>query len=183
MKFFTPEALDDFYEYEPFSTKLQEYREHLLGLHDVLSPEVLALAELLGMDDGLVVRVDHNRIRRVLKLILRCGNVQMGYYNLLLVYKGADLSLEHDSALARIARTTITKRRYGCDLAYHKLDASDEGKIEHRMIFCASESYHPFEKGYIWFSIRCDDLLWRRESRRTRRLPPIDDRYPDGPQD
>ena len=182
MKFFSPEVCDTFEEFEPFRQTDEKYRRHLEGLRNVLPERVLELAEPSGMDDALVVRVDHDREHRILRLVLRCGDLQMGYSNLVLTYEGAELRPEHDASLARIARSTESQRFFGCDLAYHELDATEDGGIEHRLIFHASKWHHPSAGGWIWFAVRCRALGWRRDPRRSRRLPPSEDRYPGGPQ-
>jgi len=182
VRFFSPEVCDTFDDFEPFRKVYGDYRRHLEGLRGVLPERVLELAEPSGMEDALVVRVNHDRERRVLRLVLRCGHLQMGYYNLVLTYEDAELRPEHDAALARIARSTKSQSFFGCDLAYHEVDAAEGGRIEHSLIFHASEWHHPSAGGWIWFSVRCRALRWRREPRRTRRLPPSQDRYPGGPQ-
>lgn len=182
MRFFSKEVCDAFDDAEAFSKVYGEYRQYLEGLRGVLPERVIELAEPSGMEDALVVQVNHDRERRVLRLVLRCGHLQMGYYNLVLTYEDAELLPEHDVALATIAHSTKTQRFHGCDLAYHELDAVEGGKIEHSMIFHASSWHHPSAGGWMWFSVRCSALTWRREPKKSRRLPPIPDRYPDGPQ-
>lgn len=181
MKFFSPSACDTFDELEPFGEVYSEYRRYLEGLRGALPDRVLELAEPSGMEDGLIVRVHHDRERHVLRLVLRCGHLQMGYYNLVLTYDGAEISPEHDLALATMARSSFSRTRFGCDLAYHELDVAEGGMIEHRLIFNAKEWYHPSSGGWIWFAVRCRELRWRRAPKRSRRLPPFADRYPGGP--
>lgn len=92
MKFFTIDCYNSWYsEYEDsrrLKVAFQQYQHHLEAMQGVLPAEVLALAELRGTDDGLVVEVKHDREGRVLTLILRCGDLQMGYYDLRLHYEG-----------------------------------------------------------------------------------------------
>jgi len=178
MKFFSPEACDTFDEVGAFRPAYEAYRRHLEGLRGVLPEEVLQLAEPSGMENALVVQVDHDRQTRRLRLVLRCGHLEMGYSNLVLSYEGAELSSEHDASLARIARSTKSLRDYCCDLAYQEVDIADGGMIEHRLIFRA---FDDGKVGWTWFAIRCRELHWKREPRRTRRLPPSRDRYPNGP--
>lgn len=171
MKFFTPEACDTFYDSEPFQKIDAAYRRHLETLRGDLSDRVLQLAQPSGIEDGLVVRVTHDQEKRMLCLVLRCGHLQMGYYNLVLTYGDAALTPEHYNALATVAQSTKSQSDHGCDLAYHELDYVD-GAIEHRLIFNALQWQHPTAGGYIWFAIRCRDLRWKRVPRRTRRFIP-----------
>jgi len=181
MKFFSPQVCDTFDGYEPFREVYDTYRRHLESMRGILPERVLELAEPSGMEDGLVVRVDHDRERRILRLTLRVGHLQMGYSNLVLTYEGAEISPEHDAVFATLARSTHTQSYFGGDLAYHEVDAGEDGKIEHRLIFNANGWLHPTANGWFWFTIRCRTLHWRRDPRRSRRLPPIADRYPGGP--
>jgi len=181
MRFFTPEACDTFDEIEPFRLVNEAYRRHLDSLRGTLPANVLELSEPSGMEDGLVVRVDHDRDQHLLKLVLRCGHLQMGYYNLELTYIDAEILPEHDAALATIARSTKTQTDHRCDLAYHEVDAAEDGKIEHRLIFFALDPSHPNASGWLWFAVKCRELRWKRVPKKSRRLPPMADRYPGGP--
>ena len=108
-------------------------------------------------------------------------SVQMGYYNLLLNYEDAELTPEHDEVLAMIARTTKTQRVFDCDLAYQEVDTSEDRRIEHSLIFYGRTCPESASIRWPWFSIRCRELQWHREPKRTRRLPPSQDRYPGAP--
>lgn len=179
MKFFKPQKSKAFRNPGQFKKIAEDYNRHLEKLQDVLPERVLELAKPSGMENGLVVRVDHDRKRRLLRLVLRCGHLQMGYYNLILTYEDAEISPEHDVVLAKVARTTKTQRLHQRDLAYHELDSFEGGRIEHRFLF---DSFEPGRPDWVWFSIRCRSLRWCREQKRSRRLPPSEDRYPAGPQ-
>jgi hypothetical protein len=181
MRFFTPEACDTFDEIEPFRKVNEAYRRHLACLRGVLPESVLELAEPSGMENGLIVQVSRDRTRRILRLVLRCGDLQLGYYNLVLTYKGAELTPEHDDVLAMIARSTETQRSFECDLAYQEVDANEDGSIMHSLIFYGRACPESASARWPWFSIRCRELQWHREPKRTRRLPPSQDRYPGGP--
>lgn len=148
----------------------ERYSHHLEQLQGILPARVLELATLPGVDDGLVVQVKHDRARALLTLVLRCGDLQMGYYDLRLIYEGASITPADEHTLARLARRT--KCPYdGPDVAYHELDAAPEGGIEHRLLF---------HRGYE-FSIRCRALRWEQVSLPDRRLPPRRHRFSHGP--
>jgi hypothetical protein len=181
LKFFRPEACDTFEDIESYRVVFDAYRRHVDGLRESLPPHVLELTQPSGMEDGLVVRVDHDRQQRVLRLVLRCGDLQMGYYNLEVTYIDAEILPEHDIVLATIARSTKTQRHHECDLAYHEVDAAQGGRIEHRLIFYASPPRHQPAGAWLWFTVNCQELQWRRVPKRSRRLPSIDNRYPGGP--
>ncbi len=145
-----------------------KYTRHLESLQGVLPNDLLALARLPGVDDGLIIEARHDREQRRFTLTLRCGDLQVGYYDLVLNYDEAEISQPDEWILARIARMTTD---YGDDIAYHELDVTPDGKIEHRFLF------HP---GH-WFAIRCRTLNWEKINQPDRELPTLPDRFPGGP--
>jgi hypothetical protein len=147
------------------------YTQYLEGLRGVLPDHVLELARLPGVDDGLVVEVHHAVSAQVLLLVLRCGDLQMGYYDLVLTYEDATISPGDEWTLAKIARTTKGAWHHSFDLYYHEVDSAGEDRIEHRMFF------HPG----VWFGIRCRELRWTKRPRPDRELPSLADRFPGGP--
>jgi hypothetical protein len=149
----------------------EQYRQRLRDLHGVLPDHVIALADLQGVGDGLLVRVDHRRDCRTLILTLRCGHLQMGYYDLVLEYSDASITTEHDQILAWIARTTKGCWRHECDIAYHEVDLADDGLIEHRLLFHYG----------LWFAVTCRSLAWETLPRSQREFARCRDRYPGGP--
>ena len=146
------------------------YTRHLESLQDILPEDLLALAKLPGVDDGLIIEARHDREQRRFTLTLRCGDLQMGYYDLALTYEEAEISQPDEWTLARIARIT-DGHRADTDIAYHELDVTPDGKIEHRFLF------HP-GKG---FAIRCRTLQWEKINQPDRELPYLPDRFPGGP--
>ena len=117
-----------------------------------------------------MVWVLHDRQAKHLQITIRCGHLQMGYYDLVLDYFGARISDEHDQILAVVARTT-RDRNNSHDLRYQELDLSQDGRIEHRLMF----------RPGVWISIICDELTFQRVPKPDGKLPRFKDRYPGGP--
>jgi hypothetical protein len=147
------------------------YIRHLDNMEGILPRDVLELARMPGVDDGLVAEVRHNADQRVLTLTLRCGELQMGYFDLELRYVNAGILPEDARTLARIARTTRNADCYESEVCVHELDVTGDGRIEHSFLF------HPG----ISFAIYCRALTWERNPRPTRNLPRLRDRFPSGP--
>jgi hypothetical protein len=118
-----------------------------------------------------VVEVHHVVSQQVLILVLRCGDNLIGYYDLLLTYEEAQISPRDAWTLAKIARTTKQARWFQSDLFFHELDRTEEGLVEHRLLF------HPG----LWFAVRCRNLRWDKIDRPGRELPALADRFPGGP--
>ena len=155
----------------PDRTVWPRYRQHLEAMQGILPADVLALARLPGVDDALIVKVRHDRARRVLAMTLRAGDGVMGYYDLVLRYRGADILPADEQTLAQLARTTKDESYHASDLAFHELDQDEEGNLVHRLLF------HPG----LWFAVRCESLSWVRLPQRNRRLPRLSSRFPGGP--
>ena len=149
----------------------QQYLRHLDEMQGVLPTDVLALARPKGVEDALVVKVRHDRTRRVLSLTLRAGYIGIGYYDLVLTYQGAEITPEDEQTLALVARTTRGAWRHESDLAFHELNRTDDGRIEHSILFHYGRA----------FTIRCDALDWVRLPRPGRSFPRSFDRFVGGP--
>ncbi len=172
MKYFTLDwyhTIDE--NFEKQKAIYQQYLRHLDERQDVLPTDVLALACLKGVEDALVVKVRHDRVRRVLSLTLRAGYIGIGYCDLVLTYRGAEIAPEDEQTLALVARTTRGAWRHESDLVFHELDRTNDGRIEHSLLF------HP---GRV-FTIRCDALAWVRLPRPGRNFPRSFDRFVGGP--
>ncbi len=171
MKYFTLDwygAIDDNFDRDR-SAELQ-YARHREEMQGVLPADVLALARLKGVEDALVVKVRHDRARRVLSLTLRAGYIGIGYYDLVLTYQGAEITPEDEHTLALVARTTLHAWRHESDLVRHELDVTEDGRIEHGLLF---------HYGRV-FTIRCEELIWVRLPRRDRNFLRRFDRFPGG---
>ncbi len=176
MKFQPPVESEDPNEWANFR---DAYLRHLDQLSGILPDHVLELAYLEGIEDGLIVEVSHNRTERRLKLVLRCGYIQMGYYDLVLIYEDAEISLEHERVLAQLARRTPADcSGYVPELYRFELDVTEDGRIEHRIQFHVDP-----EQSYLsdWFAIRCRTLRWEKISRPSRIIPALLDRFLDSP--
>lgn len=168
-----------------------EYKEYLQTLNGKISPHLLELADLRGVDDGLIVEVHFIRSLSELVFVLRCGDSIMGYYDLVLRYRGATLTPEHERTLVRLARAearykvrspftgrmrcgqrkSLNYLQYEPDLyRYELVFHEDSGEWEHGFLF------HPG----VSFSVRCQSLEWERIERPNRDLPALSDRFPGG---
>jgi hypothetical protein len=172
MKFFTLDlyhAPDD--DGRLFTAAMNAYERHLAELQGVLPNDLLDLARLFGVDDGLVVEVRYDRHLRTLQWTLRCGGLPDGYYDLVLHYEDIELSPTTAWTLAQIARTTKDDGRHRYDVAYHEIDRTEAGGVEHSFLF---------NPGTV-VSLRCGSLRWEKIERPDRRLPELPDRFPEGP--
>ena len=177
MKFFTLEAYnseddDGMQSVESWRSCYEGYQDHVLKMRGALPDSVLEISGQDVFDDGLVTRVRHDREKQALELRLRCGNLQIGYYNMLLTYSAARISVEHDRVLATIARTTTGSHGYSFDCHNTEVDVNADGEIVHRFMFNPG----------VWFEIACASLVWKKVPKPGRRFAYAADRYLGGPE-
>lgn len=193
MKFYTLERYDAWYTYDeegdivPLQDADREYTGRIESLRGVLSPDLIELATLEHVDDALIVEAHYSNALKRLTLVLRCGDLQVGYFDLVLTYKDAFLREGDLTTIARLARArsrfnslapstgqmrrlqrkSINYLRYTPDLYRYELDVTEDGLIEHRFLF------HP----RYWFAIRCKSLEWEKIDNNDRDFPDPPNRF------
>jgi hypothetical protein len=140
------------------------YERHLDDVVPSLPASIRCLARELTLHDGLVRRVIYDRAGRELRMELRCGDLQIGYFDLDLWYLGAILDHADVAALQSAARDTKT------EVWYDEVDLSGDGAFLHRVLF------YPGRECEIMFR----SLGLRLIPRADRSLPAFLDRYIEG---
>ena len=182
MKFFTLETYNAWYHgpdnesHKVLRLKQAEfarYTGYIESLRGQIPDELITLALLRGVDDGLIADAYHDRAERLFTLTLACGDAETGAFDLLLRYEDADISPDDLRLLARLARGMLPM----CDLYRHEIELMDGGRIVHRLLF------HPG----VWVAIECRALTWTKVATfggklpRRGRSPRIRDRFPRRP--
>ncbi|MBS1728614.1 MAG: hypothetical protein JST51_18000 [Armatimonadetes bacterium] len=108
----------------------------------------------------MLLFVDHDRKAKTLKLTMRCGNFQVGYYNVEVTYEGAHLTSRSNLVLNQIAQTTRGEHDFMHDIHFHEVAALKGGRICHRYLFNPG----------IQFAIMCRSLTWIRDPRDDRQF-------------
>jgi hypothetical protein len=170
MNFFTPKWYRDELTDEEVIATLVAYDKHLESLEGRVQAEVISLAKMYGVKDGLIIEVVEESEKHHLTLTMLCGDIQIGYFDLTIRYEGASISPMDRWVLARIAHLT-ENRRGNIDLAQHELDLMDDGRIEHSFLF------HPGR----CFVIQSKRLTYTVTNQPDRTLPNRTDRFPGGP--
>ena len=170
MKFFTVE----YYEAEDrsrFGNRLQQYEQYIESLCEALPASVMELARMhVEFHDALIAQVRRDDKARTLTVVLRCGHLQVGYYDMELHYSNAEISDAHWHQLRFAARSTRESRRYIRRSWAHEVDTTDEGRIAHRLLldWWGGRGNYPT----VWVEIVCTELQWQRIPRPNRELPP-----------
>lgn len=165
--------------FEELKRVSKAYSEFLAVQSRNLPQSAIELSKLAGMEDGLFVLVLRKNCNRDLRIIMRCGHLQMGYYDLVLDYENVEMSSEHNRTLAHMARASVSDQVNGCDFVYEEFECIKNGRFEHRMIFMSWQELTLEE--YPWIAVRFDKLHWRRIPKGSRKLPHCANRYPGGP--
>lgn len=165
MRFFTKDFIEEEKTSDDHRRLWEEYRKHLHDNRDVLTAPIQELALLPGVDDGLIVSFRHNRDVPSLELILRCGDLIMGYFDLCLEYIGRTITASDEAILQRLA--DLHRQNIHGDIAYHEVDTTADGAIVHRILFHGNPwSKLPSQE----VEITCRTLRWQKIPRPNRDL-------------
>lgn len=158
MRFFTR---DRELSEEGWDLAMREYHSHLAALAPSLPPAVLDLATERNLHDGLIVSGTLLLGLRTLRMVLRCGDLQVGYYDLELEYRGIDMAALDIDGLAAIVRSPSH------ELVRDEVDAIRGTTFVHRLRF------HP--EGEI--ELRFESLCLPSSPREDRYLERPDDPF------
>jgi hypothetical protein len=127
MNYFTPEWHRSDLDEHPG----KKYREHIVSMLRRWPPPVRWLANSVSLHDGHIREFSWNLNEATLFLRLRCGDLQVGYFDLDLHYSGVLFSpLDWGSLLTLNANN-------GSNALYDEMD-EEAGRFVHRILFIAS---------------------------------------------
>jgi len=101
------------------------YQRHLQTLN--LPPSVRDLSSL-NPHDAHILDVQHEPSVHVLRLRLRCGDLQVGYFDALLNFSGVIIQSDH------LARLIEVKRPAKLEILYDEVDRSSADLFEYRLL-------------------------------------------------
>lgn len=105
------------------------YQRHVETLLPKLPAVVQQLAKNINLHDGLIRRVHHDRSAGTLKVALRGGDLQVGYFDIDLEY--ADLTM----GSADVLRLRELACNPEAEVLYDEIDISPDGAYVHRILF------------------------------------------------
>lgn len=157
MNYFTTEWLHSDTDEHP----AEKYQEHLAPLLPQWPPDVQALAVRISLHDGLIRELSWDMEQATLFLRLRCGDLQVGYFDLDLHYSGVLFSLPALESLAALKTDKVGES------LYDEMDEED-GLFVHRILFISRERIKGGWFEYYEAAIRFEQLClvtMPRESR------------------
>lgn len=129
MNFFTRAWCTGHYDESAYDAVAPAYWRHIDAIADRLPPDLVAFHRTVSLHDGLIRAVDDYSTPGTLDLRLRCGDLQVGYFNADLRYQDVAISPDDLGTLSSLARAQ------GVELLYDELDVRLDGRIEHSIIF------------------------------------------------
>jgi hypothetical protein len=133
------------------------YREHRAAVLPQLSQSVRWFAETVDVHDGLLRGVTLDRSAGTLHLALRCGDLQQGYFDVELTYRGIRLE-KLDVAVLQVLASDVRP-----EALYLEEDVVEPGWYVHRWL------WWPFRRE---LDIHFADLVFSRTPRPDREFAP-----------
>jgi hypothetical protein len=157
MKYFTREWASGMLSERKWESVYPRYRRHIANILPLLPDNIARLETEIIIHDGLIRGVAVNRKPGTLSLELRCGDLQVGYYDLNLHYSGVAFSKLDLSTLATVARDPDT------ECLYDELDIENKQYV-HRILF-----YPAGEIEIIFMNLNSEKVS--RPDRSYKRMP------------
>lgn len=127
MRYFTRSWREE-YNDERAGEVIRAYHSHLDEIEPQLTPELVILARQVSLHDGLFKEFEYDVASALLRMRLRCGDLQVGYFDLRLRYEGAALVAGYTPELRSAVRDPET------EILYDEVDVADDGEFAHRML-------------------------------------------------
>ncbi len=156
MNYFTPEWHSGYVDEHPG----KKYREHLVPLLRQWPSYVRLLANSINLHDGQLRKFAWNIDEATLFLRLRCGDLQVGYFDLDLHYSGVLFSQADWASLLTLSASKSSSA------LYDEVD-EDNGRFVHRILFI---SYRRTRRSRR-FRLQRGIKLWNRIKSRRRFRP------------
>jgi hypothetical protein len=164
MKFFTRAWCTGQLAEATADARLKVYWKHVDTLAARLPATVYALGRGVNIHDGRFRAVQVVRPKRRIEMVLRCGDNQVGYFDLTLGYDSVDFVRTDTRALSRIVEDPE------CEILYDEIDVTGRGDAQrcvHRVI--CWPGYREFVVVFRALGMR----LAPRASRTFRRRTPV----------
>lgn len=139
MKYFTQEWHELYPDNHATKQIRKDYHDHLISILPGLPTMLQELATSTNLHDGLFRRVCWDSINRNLELGLRCGDLQVGYFDLDIVYLSTTQSDTDISGIVACAENPES------EILYDEIDV-DQPKYTHRILLW------PYKEVEICFS-------------------------------
>lgn len=128
MKYFTREWCLGEYDDATADSVCMLYEAHLAKIWDVLPDSLKHISKNISIHDGLFSIVLYNRSKRILIIHITCGDLQVGYYDLKLVYNNTYIE---DAELCAWQGWIMND---DTEIIYDEIDVTHDIRYEHRIL-------------------------------------------------
>lgn len=150
MKFFTREWVNGEMSDEAADAVVTSYHGYIASID---LPQSIKNLASLNPHDACILEVAQEASANTLRLRLRCGDLQVGYFDAILTFTGATVGTNDATTLAR------AKSPANCEVLYDEVDRADAAAFEYRLLLCPAGE----------FSIRFGDVTIVRKPVADRR--------------
>jgi hypothetical protein len=162
MKYFTREYQNGHLTDNEVDKRRFDYNLHINAIHSNLTDNIKSFIKEINLHDGIIQLVKVNRNSDNLSFMIRCGDLQVGYYDAEITYVGIDLN---NTNLESIRAVAIAKNE---EILYDEFDI-DDGYFTHCYL-----CYPKYE-----FMIRFKDLRFSRVDKPDRKIEVFKKKYID----
>jgi hypothetical protein len=129
MRFFTREWPSGLLSEELWRSVSVQYDRHFRNFLPKLPETIAQLGTTISIHDGLIQSAAVDQRTKELHLLLRCGDLQVGYYDLNLHYSGVQFGSLDLATLAAVARDSQV------ECLHDELDMDENSVYVHRILF------------------------------------------------
>jgi hypothetical protein len=122
-------------------TAFAEYKKHLAFLLPQMPPDVRILATNTNLHDGMLLKKVLDTEQDTLLLILRCGDLQVGYFDLELHYLHMPSVPPATEGLESLVANPSRKNLHRSEALYDEVDMEGDVFV-HRILFYTRRTYH-----------------------------------------
>lgn len=112
---------------EEVAKLFETYSAHIKSISLQFTPELVELHQI-SLHDALFKELACDSERKNISLVLRCGDLQTGYFDLHLEYKNAEIASNPFVEL----RSIIGNKKH--EIMYDEIDVIDKDKYEHAFL-------------------------------------------------
>ena len=140
MKFFTRDWFNGEMPDEEHEKAVPNYWSYFDSISKKFPYNILNLAKEISIHDGLIRKIIVDRTSTSIHLLLRCGNWQVGYFDLDIIYSGVLCNLSDIGAFESLSKNSES------EIPYDEFDIESNRLYVHRIIF------HPVHEISVTFS-------------------------------
>lgn len=163
MRFFTREWKNGELTDEEYDAVVPAYWQHYAEIASKLPTTVQQFSPTISLHDGLPWYARVDRTALTLEIISRCGDQQVGYFDLALRYRLTSVRAECIAAVARMVADSEA------EMFYDEFDLAPHGQYVHRILLWPTDE----------LAIEFSEFSYECIARPDREVPAVAERFVD----